>query len=157
MQNKGKLANNIFFLSLLCIFVICSVLVVSYQIIGYRSIVNNNERVSAKHTPYAYLSNKIRANDTKNAIYIKHIDNQDVLVLESESQKTKTYIYMYQNKLRELQGASDYDIDLSDGDALFDIKDFNIKKEGNKLTIMLNVDNTSKTLILTLHSEGASL
>lgn len=155
MENKGKLANNIFFLSLLCIFVICSVLVVSYQIYGYKSIVNTNGEVDAKHTPLAYLSNKIRANDIQNHIRIEHENDSDILVIESD--ESRTYIYLYENKLMELQASKDYAMNFSDGDPLFEIDSLTIIKENNQLVINIGVHNEVKTLVLTLHSEGGSL
>lgn len=155
MENKGKLANNIFFLSLLCIFVICSVLVVSYQIYGYKTIVSTNDEVDAKHTPLSYLSNKIRANDIRNQIYIEHEKDSDILVIESN--ESRTYIYMYENKLMELQASKDYEMNFSDGDSLFEIDSLTITKEDNRLIINIGVRNEIKTLVLTLHSEGGSL
>lgn len=155
MENKGKLANNIFFLSLLCIFVICSVLVVSYQIYGYKTIVNTNDEVDAKHTPISYLSNKVRANDIQNRIRIEHENNSDLLVIESN--ETRTYIYMYENKLMELQASKDYEMNFSDGDPLFEIDSLTITKEDHRLIIKVVVHNEIQTLVLTLHSEGGSL
>lgn len=155
MENKGKLANNIFFLSLLCIFVICSVLVVSYQIYGYKTIVSTNDEVDAKHTPLSYLSNMIRANDIRNQIYIEHEKDSDILVIESN--ESRTYIYMYENKLMELQASKDYEMNFSDGDSLFEIDSLTITKEDNRLIINIGVHNEIKTLVLTLHSEGGSL
>lgn len=155
MENKGKLANNIFFLSLLCIFVICSVLVVSYQIYGYKTIVNINDEVDAKHTPLSYLSNKVRANDIQNRIRIEHENNSDLLVIEAN--ETRTYIYMYENKLMELQASKDYEMNFSDGDPLFEIDSLTITKEDHRLIIKVGVHNEIQTLVLTLHSEGGSL
>lgn len=155
MENKGKLANNIFFLSLLCIFVICSVLVVSYQIYGYKTIVNTNDEVDAKHTPMSYLSNKVRANDIQNRIRIEHVNNSDLLVIESN--ETRTYIYMYENKLMELQASKDYEMNFSDGDPLFEIDSLTITKEDHRLIIKVGVHNEIQTLVLALHSEGGSL
>lgn len=155
MENKGKLANNIFFLSLLCIFVICSVLVVSYQIYGYKTIVKTNNEVDAKHTPLSYLSNKIRANDIRNRIHIEHKNDSDMLVIESG--ESRTYIYMYENKLMELYASINYDMNFSDGDALFEIDSLTIAKDNNQLTINIGIQNEIKTLVLTLHSEGGSL
>lgn len=153
MGNKGKLANNVFFLSLLCIFVLCSVLVVSYQIYGYKMIVNTNEIVDNQHTPLSYLSNKIRANDFQDGIRIEHKDDSDILVIASN--ESTTYIYMYEHQLMELQAAKDYEINFSDGDALFEIDSFSIKKENQRLTFNIGFHDELKTLVLTLHSGGS--
>lgn len=155
MENKGKLANNIFFLSLLCIFVICSVLVVSYQIYGYKTIVKTNNEVDAQHTPLSYLSNKIRANDVQNSIYIERKDDNDMLVIENN--ESRTYIYMYENNLMELQASKNYDMNYSDGDSLFEIDSFSITKDNNRLILKIGIHSEIKTLVLTLHSEGGSL
>lgn len=155
MKNNGKLANNLFFLSLLCIFVICSVLVVSYQIIGYRNIVDSNHQVDEMHTPLSYISNKIRANDVQNSISVQQGEESDILLIEGN--ESITYIYMYNHQLRELHASKNYEVNLSDGDALFDIDSFTISKKDNQLTFQIGMQNEIKTLILTLHSEGGTL
>ncbi|NBK98847.1 MAG: DUF4860 domain-containing protein [Erysipelotrichia bacterium] len=151
-MNKGKLANNVFFLSLLCIFVVCSLFVVSYQIIGYRSIVKKNEKSDETHIPLAYLSNKVKANDAQGMVYIENKEGSDVLVLESE--KRKTYIYVYQKRLMELQATKDYAFQFSDGDILCAVDELNIEKQDNLLIFQVRMKDKTMTLNTMLHSKG---
>ncbi|MDD3049004.1 MAG: DUF4860 domain-containing protein [Bacilli bacterium] len=153
MNNKDKLANHIFFLSLLCIFVICSVIVVSYQINGYQTIVNENDKINNEHMPLAYLSNKVRANDIQDGIYTESIDNEDVLVIESK--ESKTYIYMYKNKLMELNAAKNYKLNFSDGDALFSIDSFHVEIDNHQLTFQIGINGEVKTMVIRMR--GGSL
>ncbi len=152
MKSKGKLANTLFFLSLLCIFVIGSVLVVSYQIIGYKNIVSDNEIVDSAHTPLAYVQNKVRLYDYQGGISTMELDDVDVLVLHDKN--TNVYIYQYKGFLCELYAIKDYEVNLSDGDRLFSVDSFTFETSENKIDFIVEVQGIKQHLQIKFMSEG---
>ena len=155
MKNKGKLANALFFLSLLCIFVMGSVLVVSYQIMGYQNIVEKNEMEDNTHTPLAYLQNKARLYDKAGGISIAQYEGNNVLVLHDE--KTNIYIYEYHGYLCELLASKDYTLDFSDGDRLFKIDKFVFTAQPNGLQFMIQNGDVKQYLFVAFTSKGVNV
>ena len=152
MKSKGKLANTLFFLSLLCIFVLGSVLNISYQIAGYKNIVQANETMDAIHTPLAYLQNKVRMYDKTASIHKIEVDGIDVLVLEES--KANVYIYEARGFLCELYAAKNYQINLSDGDRLFAIQDFTFDFTQDGILFSVENENQKQQLVVAFKSKG---
>lgn len=150
-MDKNKSVNVFFTLSLLLVFVVCSLFVIVFQINGYNRLVNANEKSSDISVPVSYISNKIKAYDAENAINVENIDGIDCLVLKSE--QTVTYIYKYKDELCELYASKDYHPTLSAGDKVAAIKDLKMNRSGNLITIKVEADKQWRTLKITLRSE----
>lgn len=148
MKDKGKLANTLFFLSLLCIFVVCSLLVVSYQIHGYHQILNENDRIQNQSFISSYLRNQVRFHDERGKIRIENIDGMDVLALSQE--KTTTYLYVQEGYLKELYTIDGYELVLDDGEKLFKANEMKLELNGNQLRIVVD----EQILLISLYSEG---
>lgn len=154
MKSKGKLANALFFLSLLCIFVICSVLVVSYQIGGYHQILENNETIQNQSLVVSYLRNQVRFHDGQDKIKVKNIDGVDVLALYQET--TVTYLYAYDGSLKEFYTVDGYPLTLGNGESLFPLDEMNIKYHDDQLEIKTTHQQHQQTILISLQCEGGN-
>lgn len=150
MQNKGKLANTIFFLSLLCIFVICSGLVISYQISGYQHIIQQNEITSNQGTVMSYLRNKIRFADQESMITILKKENTDILKLTQN--EAVTYLYVYDHQLRELYADPNYEFTLEEGEVINPLDDLTMSINNNTLYLSLNFNDKVQEIVIPLNS-----
>lgn len=152
MKSKGKLANALFFLSLLCIFVICSVLVVSYQISGYHHILNENEVIQNQSLIASYLRNQVRFHDERGQIQIKSIDGVDVLALHQK--ETTTYLYVYDGVLKEFYAENDFPLTLQDGEDLFEVDQLTMKHHEGQLELTITNQGQDQTILIALESQG---
>ena len=148
MANKGKLANILFFLSLLFIFVFCSFLIVSFQINSYNNIVNQNNLQQNKSLISSYIRNQIRIHDVKDNVHVIQIDDVDVLQLQQN--QTVSYIYAYDGYLRELYTVEGYNFDLSQGDKLFQLENMQLSLNGHILNVLVDGEMIS----ISIYSEG---
>lgn len=152
MKSKGKLANTLFFLSLLCIFVVCSVLVVSYQIGGYHRILTENERIQNECLVSSYLRNQVRFHDEEGKVNVETINGVDVLALHQD--KTTSYLYVYDGVLKEFYTTKDNPVILEDGEDLFNVEDMHIKQDNEQLEITLTQDNHVQTVVISSQCKG---
>lgn len=152
MKSKGKLANALFFLSLLCIFVICSVLVVSYQIDGYHQILEENETIQNQSLVVSYIRNQVRFHDRQDKIKVRTIDGIDVLALYQES--TVTYLYVYDGSLKELYTVDSYPLELNAGEDLFQLDGMDIEYHDHRLEIKTTYQQHQQTILISLQCGG---
>lgn len=154
MKSKGKLANALFFLSLLCVFVICSVIVVTHQINGYHRILNENEVLQNQSMVVSYLRNQVRFHDGRGQIQVENMDGIDVLVLHQK--ETTTYLYVYEGALKEFYAKSDFPLTLEDGEDLFKVDNMTIKHHQNRLELIITNQGQEQTILITLQCEGGN-
>lgn len=152
MKSKGKLANALFFLSLLCVFVICSVIVVTHQINGYHRILNENEVIQNQSMVASYLRNQVRFHDGRGQIQVENIDEIDVLALHQN--ETTTYLYVYDGAFKEYYVENRLPLTLKDGEDLFEADKMTIKHRQNRLELTITNHGQQQTILIAIQSEG---
>lgn len=143
---KYKSSEIFFTLSLLTLFVICSAMVILYQMQGYQGIVTRNESSEVQHLPLAYLHERLTHMEEQVSYHILHINGIDVLQMENPLQQTSTYLYAYDGDLRELNIVSDMEIHLAQGEKLTPLDAMQIQEQAHLLTITCTIQDTSQQL-----------
>ena len=144
MRNT-KFSNVILFLSLVLVLVVCSFLILYYEVSAYQKVNNDNERIDNAHFPAMYLSNKMRS-----AKGIEVEDNK--LIIEND--KTETVIYLYKDNLLELTTLKGYEIDEAAGEKLFSMDEFNVEKDNDMIQISYTVSDVNSNVVYKLRGEG---
>lgn len=150
MKQRG---NSLFSLLLLFLFTFCAFFLLLVQVQGYQKLIATNEKISENHTPLAYLTNKVHAFDEQGKVEI--VDKEGNTCLKMESPSSVLWIYEYKGSLYELYSAKEYEINLGEGEKLFSIKDFKVRKEANTLYFAIKVKKQVEEFAITLRSGGS--
>lgn len=149
MKHRG---NSLFSLLLLFLFTFCAFFLLLVQVQGYQNLVDTNEAISEKHTPLAYLTNKIHAFDEQGKVEIVNKEGNKCLKMESST--SVLWIYQYKGSLYELYSAKGYDVALGEGEKLFSIQDFKVRKKANTLHFTIQANKQVEKFAITLRSGG---
>lgn len=150
MKSKNTM-DLVFLLSLFCVFVLCSFFVIFSQIQGYETMQNKSEDVLIKHTPSAYLMNKLKAHDQSAGMEIFDLEGTPCLALKEKD--AVTYLFVDQGKLMEVYADRNYEIHKYDGSPLFDMDTIAFEKEGSRITITYQIQGVEETLHYTMKSK----
>lgn len=143
---KYKSSEIFFSLSLLTLFVICSAMVILYQMQGYQKIVQRNEISETQHLPLAYLHERLTHLEKQSSYHIINMDGIDVLWIENPIQETSTYLYVYDGSLRELNVVQDTQVNLAQGETLTSLDAMQIREQDQLLIITCTLHETSQEL-----------
>lgn len=153
MKQKHSI-DLLFSLSLFMVFVICSFLVLLFQVNGYHSIVAKGNNLEQIHTPMAYIQTQLRTHDEEGAVEL--FNQQGIQGLRIKDSDSGSYLYLYetQNTLMELRMVEGVKPDFTTGTPIFKIRDLKIEKntKAYKLTIQ-DMNNQLSTLMVTMNCE----
>ena len=92
----------------------------------YESIVEKSAESYTSRTLLTYITEKIRHFDSDGNVSVRQLDGISALALESAQadEKILTYIYEYEGSIRELTVADEAQWNPEDGDAIFQVSDF---------------------------------
>lgn len=132
LRPKRHVTEFLFLIVLFCVFLSSALLVVFLGADVYRSITSGLAQTDNSRTALLYLTEKIRQNDTEDAVSLGTLDGTDALVIETEYQDGpyRTYIYFYDGYLRELFVQADRAVSVGEGQALLELDDLEISREG---------------------------
>ena len=128
-------AEQLFPALLFFVFLLCTIFTI---LIGSRVYENIRERDNLSFhtdTALAYISNKVRQGDMADAISVREIDDQPVLVLTSDYEGIlfETWIYQTDGALWELFTQKDSGVDLSSGQMIMECDPVSFTLETNDL------------------------
>lgn len=120
----------IFPLAVLFVFAASSLLVLILSAHIYAGQTNNAQSNYQSYTPLAYITEKIRQNDTTDSISIQKIDGATCLALKGTSGEISytTYLYVSDGWLKELLIRDGTEASLSAGKNIIEAKDLMIKE-----------------------------
>ena len=100
----SKKIDTVFVLALLTLFAATAFLLVLIGAKQYRYVTDSMNENYEDRTVSSYLTEKIRQNDTENAIAVVRLEDTTALSITSEAADIQyiTYIYYYEGSLREL-------------------------------------------------------
>lgn len=128
MKRKSHSVDIIFMLVLFSIFAIMSVLLILIGSNVYGKIMTSQEISGNNRNMLAYITNKVRACQVENGVYIEEKDGTQVLVICSShgEDNYETLIYEDNGKIKEatIEAGDDYTLDF--GDVLAEVSDFEI-------------------------------
>lgn len=135
---KKHMADLIFVLSLFGVFAVSALLAVLIGANVFRSSAEHFRHTSTTRTALAYLTEKVRQNDTVGGISIGKIEGTDALILHSTyNDKTyDTYIYAYDGNLQELFVSSSASPQRKAGQVIGGISGFNLEQVTDRLFLV---------------------
>lgn len=155
-RQKKHVIDLLFPVSVLFVFAASSFLVLVLSVHVYNSQTEKANTSYALHTPLAYVAEKIRQNDTQNAITATDFQGQNCLAIAGESGDVHytTYIYSYKGYLKELTLRDGTAASLSDGKDILKVKNFSSAeiKPGLFQFTSTDKDGTTKSITISERS-----
>lgn len=148
---KRSLSDVFFSLSLLIVFVVCSVCLLFYQIQSYEQLRNTAADHEAQHLPIAYLRTLFhqRASDTTFTSVM--LADAPCLRIDDLKTATSTYIYAYDGYLRELFIPSHAEARVEEGDVLAPLDALSIEQNDQAYTFVFTYQNSSISIVLSTY------
>ena len=103
-EPNRHIVDILFVLALFVVFAASALMLVTIGANIYKQNVVNMSTNFTKRTAYSYLTEKLRQNDTTNAVSIGELEGIKALVLSQQIDGTEyvTYLYLYDGYLKEL-------------------------------------------------------
>lgn len=154
---KRHLVDLLFTLALFCVFAASSLLVVLIGANVYKNTVHGMNQNFNIRTSLSYVCEKVRQNDTADAIRIDSLDNVDALVLTQNYNGCvyETWIYQYDGSLMELFTQKGNDIDPSVGNPIMEVPSFTVEKPNDHLYQFSMTDQDGNTVSQMVHPRCA--
>ena len=155
-ERTSKKIDMVFVLALITLFAATSLALVLIGAKQYRFVTNAMTENHEDRTTASYLAEKIRQNDTADAISICDLKGVQALSIESveEGVSYTTYIYFHEGTLRELVVTENSVFSLSSGQAIIEMQNFELFPMSDSL-ICAKVTDTKgaqETLYFPIHS-----
>ncbi len=142
MGSKSRLLETLPNFLLFFLFASCMFLVLLSGAKLYKNVSGVMEEQFSVHTCISYLTVKVRHYDTKDAVSIGQIGEQDALLLKEEinGEMYLTYLYCSEGNLMELFCSADMNVLPADGQILMPLDELNLSMEDRLLSFSCEVD-----------------
>lgn len=146
-KNNKSIVDVIFLLALFAAFLICALFIVLFGAKIYKKTVFKNQQFFNARTSLAYITEKIRQNDSSNAVNTLDNNGSSVLELKMFENETSysTYIFCKDGMLMEYTSNSDVPFSDTLGRKIMNANDFEIEKISDKLYKFKIKDDTDYT------------
>jgi len=144
-RNKSNI-DFIFLLTLFAAFLICALFIVLFGAKIYQKTVSDMDQNFTRRTVSAYISEKIKQNDTANCVYEDTADGVSLLRLDqvTEYGTYSTYLYYADGYLREITQNADAEFHKEDGTQVIALADFTVHQEGSLFTFTATDTNSER-------------
>ena len=147
----------LFPITLFFIFFCSSVILLLFSANVYESVVEDSNKNFDTGTSLAYVTEKIRQNDSDGNIKISKFDGFEALeIKEMHNDKTYiTYIYEMNGVLKEIFLQEGVPANAKAGTTIMNIKDFSMKDKGNGLFefTATSHDGTAQSVLIGINSK----
>ena len=129
-QQSHWIINYVGILSLLCSFMIGSLVLINVGVHVYKNIVEHNVENFRLRASLSYVATKVRQYDVKDGVSVEEHEGVPVLVLREtkESGTYRTMIYCYDGNLMELFQEESMEFQLKDGLEVMPISQFDVRQ-----------------------------
>ena len=145
----------VFVLALITLFAATALTLVLIGAKQYRHVTDVMDTNFQHRTSASYLTEKIRQNDTQNAIGITSLEGTNALYIlnQNETSPFITYIYYYDGYLRELVVTESSVFTLSGGQPVMAIQNLELEYKNDSLihAEITSMDGTIQSLYFNLH------
>ena len=146
----------LFPLSLFFVFFCSSIIILLFSANLYESVVEDANRNFETGTSLAYITEKIRQNDSNSNISISEFDGYEALEIQEihDNKLYKTYIYEMDGLLKEIYIQDGISATAKAGTTIMNISNLDMIEKGNGLiefTITAS-DNSTESVIIGTHS-----
>lgn len=147
MKKKAHSVDVLFMLVLFSVFAVMSVLLILIGSNVYGKIIETQEINGNNRMVLSYITNKIRACQSDNGIFIEEKDGTEVLVITTGTEEDlyETLIFEEDGRLKEATIEAGDDYNLGFGDILTELSDFSVE-----------YDNTTGIIKITIETQGES-
>ena len=138
----------LFILALFCVFAASSLMVVVIGANVYKNTVTRMNQNFDTRASITYVSNKIRQNDSAQAVSLQEIEGVPALVLEREIEggAYRTWIYHNDGALREVFTHADNPVKLSDGQSIMKVEQFWFEQLESNLLRITSIDESGRSV-----------
>lgn len=159
-QTNHHMVDILFTLALFCVFAASALFVVIIGAGVYKSTVQKMNENYNTRTSLAYVTEKIRQNDTENGVAIGELEGSPALILSQQYDNIslKTYIYRDEGYLKELF-INDSTTPLKrDGQKILEVHDFTMEQIRDSVFHFTSTDiNGTKTEVyISARSKGGT-
>ena len=155
-RENQHMIDILFVLSLFCVFAVSSVVIILFGAHIYRSTVSQMDDNYTARTSIAYITEKVRQADEKNAIEIRNENGHQILMMTTMIDDTAyaTSLYEYDGWLYELFAHTDIELPLDAGQPIMEIQELTFSQISPRLLSVSFVDGTgdSTSLYISTHS-----
>jgi hypothetical protein len=156
-KEKKFMVDFLFVITLFFVFALSALMLVMIGANVYKNTVNNMSVNFNNRTAFAYLTEKIRQNDSYDLVTTGEYKGLDALVLTEIIDNTNycTYIYLYDGHIKELFIKLGADIDPSAGQDILEAKDFSVSNVNDSLykISIVTSDDVTIPLLVSTHSQ----
>ncbi|MCR5481676.1 MAG: DUF4860 domain-containing protein [Clostridia bacterium] len=145
----GSHVSLLFVILLFFMLALCTLFTILTGARGYENMQNRSETLYKEQTALAYISNKVRQNDSAGGVFIQHIDGENVLVLEQLYGTTMYHSYVFYDRktgtLRELFCEKESELGPSNADEILECDPLSFSMpEKNLLCVKLESTNPKR-------------
>ena len=143
------MVDVLFVVTLFAVFAICALMLVIIGADVYKKTVSSMDTNYASRTAYAYISEKIRQLDEKDAIEVCSFGDGDAIFIERDIKDRKFYtcLYLYDGSLMELFTDTPELLGPEAGSRIMDMTSFSVSKEGNLYYIRMTDSSGEETQV----------
>lgn len=140
---------DIFFtLSLMCVFVLCSTLLLFFQIDRYEQQKLANDTQASKRLVQSYLTMNFHQRRSSQTFEIIQLNGIDCFQISDETHATTTLIYAYDGYMRELYQDINATVDITTGDKIAPLEKMQVTQDGQLYTFSLLQEDAIELLHL---------
>jgi len=154
---KKHMVDFLFVIALFFVFALSALMLVMIGANVYKNTVNNMSVNFNSRTSYAYITEKIRQNDSYESVSTGDYQGLDAIILKQVINDTDyyTYLYQYDGYIKELFIKEGADIDPSAGQNILEAKDFSVSSAGTGLynIQIVTPDDVTIPLLVSTHCE----
>lgn len=159
-QEKRHIVDVLFVLALFCVFAFSALVLVSIGANVYQKTVDNMDSNYNGRTAFSYVTEKIRQNDTAEAISVGMLSDHPAVILtqEIEGEKYATYLYENEGYLTELFMQSGLDLGedvLNAGHPLLKLKNFELHEIEPALYRFTLTTNENEVITLYISAQSS--
>lgn len=155
-RNENKhMVDVLFVIILFCVFAVSALILVMIGANVYKKTVNDMDLNFDSRTSFAYVTEKIRQNDAKDALSIREFGGNDAICITKNYNGTDyyTYLYYYDGYLREMNVRADSIIDPAMGSAILAIDSFTISQSNEHLySVVIETAGNESTIYISTRS-----
>lgn len=151
-KSGGHMIDLLFTLALFLVFAVSSLMVVVIGADVYNKTAESMNENFNMQTSLLYVTQKIRQNDVEGSVLVESAGDRNAVVLENTYNETQyqTWIYYDEGSIKELFIQKGNEINLSAGQAIMPVNNFNIEKLDENLYELSTTDENGKTAELIL-------
>lgn len=158
-QENRHIVDVLFVLALFCVFAISALMLVTIGVSVYQKTADNMSYNYNSRTAFAYISEKIRQNDSSDSVRVGSLGDTPAVILSQEYNGSvyHTYLYAYENKLCELFVSADSNIGaglLSAGSPILPIMSFELIPVDNDLFRIYIVTEDNQELSIYISTQS---